>query len=253
MKCIRTLFFVIKLFFKSHGKKKRNRGEKIQKKITILFSIMSLLDKLFGAPKLSPEEQAKQWKKNLQAESRRLDNTIRKVQREEAKIMREAKKAVKSGDMGSAKLLAREILQSRKAVSRMYTGKTQINSVSMQLQNQVSQLKVTGTLQRSTEIMAGMLQLAKIGEVRETMMTISKEMCKAGILEETMNDALDDALGDGIEEEDLDEEVAKMVDTVIVEATKGTAVSRTALKKPARQQIAAEESEEEEDAEDVQE
>lgn len=209
---------------------------------------MSLLDKLFGAPKLSPEEQAKQWKKNLQAESRRLDATIRKVQREEAKIMKEAKKSVKQGDMASAKLLAREILQSRKAVSRMYTGKTQINSVSMQLQNQVAQLKVTGTLQRSTEIMSGMLQLAKIGEVRETMMTISKEMCKAGILEETMNDALDDALGDGIEEEDLDEEVAKMVDTVLEEATKGTAVGKTALKKyQGKQQVAAEESEEEEE------
>ena len=47
------------------------------------------------------------------------------------------KQAAKRGDMSTAKLLAKEIVRSRKAVSRLHTSKAQMNSVVMQMQNQM--------------------------------------------------------------------------------------------------------------------
>ena len=47
------------------------------------------------------------------------------------------KQYAKKGDQASARLLARELVRSRKAVSRLHTSKAQLNSVSMQLGNQL--------------------------------------------------------------------------------------------------------------------
>ncbi len=52
---------------------------------------------------------------------------------EEQKLKRSIKELAKKGDKQSAKVLAKEIVQSRKAKERIYKSKAQLNSVSMQL------------------------------------------------------------------------------------------------------------------------
>ena len=46
------------------------------------------------------------------------------------------KDAAKKGQMDVCKILAKELVQSRKAVSKMYTSKAQMNSVIMSMQQQ---------------------------------------------------------------------------------------------------------------------
>uniref|UniRef100_A0A453JC07 Uncharacterized protein n=1 Tax=Aegilops tauschii subsp. strangulata TaxID=200361 RepID=A0A453JC07_AEGTS len=55
------------------------------------------------------------------------------VQKEEKKVEKAIRDAAKRGDMGSAKALAKELVQSRKAVNRLYENKAQLNSISMHL------------------------------------------------------------------------------------------------------------------------
>ena len=45
------------------------------------------------------------------------------------------KNAAKRGDTGTAKMLAKEVVRSRKAVNRLHTSKAQMNSVVMQMEN----------------------------------------------------------------------------------------------------------------------
>lgn len=56
---------------------------------------------------------------------------------EEAKVKKSIKDAAKKGQMDVAKILAKEMVQSRKAVSKLYASKAQLNSVSMQMQQQL--------------------------------------------------------------------------------------------------------------------
>ena len=58
------------------------------------------------------------------------------------KVKQSIKQAAKRGDTATAKLLAKEIVRSRKAVSRLHTSKAQMNSVVMQMQNQMGALPV---------------------------------------------------------------------------------------------------------------
>ncbi len=75
-------------------------------------------------------------------------------------------------------MLAKEVVQSRKAVNRLYTAKANLSSVELQMKQQLSQLRVAGSLQQSTEVMKAMQQLVKLPELQKTMMELSKEMMK---------------------------------------------------------------------------
>ena len=57
------------------------------------------------------------------------------IQREEEKVRKSIKNAAKRGDTGTAKMLAKEVVRSRKAVNRLHTSKAQMNSVVMQMEN----------------------------------------------------------------------------------------------------------------------
>ena len=59
------------------------------------------------------------------------------ITREEDKIKKSIKEAAKRGDQTVTKMLAKELIQSRKVKNRLATSKAQMNSVVMQLQEQL--------------------------------------------------------------------------------------------------------------------
>jgi charged multivesicular body protein 3 len=79
----------------------------------------------------------KKWRQTIRTQERELDKQIRGIETEEVKVKRNIKQAAKRKDTASCKLLAKEILRSRKAKDRLYTSKAQLNSLVMQLQQQI--------------------------------------------------------------------------------------------------------------------
>nr|SVE73845.1 EOG090X0EF4 [Daphnia atkinsoni] len=173
---------------------------------------------LFGkSPEVNPKDKVNEWCSKLRKEGSQLDRQIRGIQREEEKVKRSMKEAAKKGDRDVCIILAKEIIHSRKAISKIYTSKAHINSISMQMKNQLATLRIAGALQRSTEVMKAMQQLIKIPEVAATMRDLSKEMMKAGIIEEMLEDTME-----GLEDTDELEEAAQQeVDKVLWEITAG--------------------------------
>lgn len=66
-------------------------------------------------------------------------------------------------------------------------------------------------MSKSTEVMKLVNSLMKAPEVAATMQEFSKEMTKAGVMEEMVNDALDSTL----DSEDMEEEIEEEVDKVL--------------------------------------
>ncbi|RYH27247.1 hypothetical protein EON65_13660 [archaeon] len=81
-----------------------------------------------------PQELAKEWKRNLQKEMRKIDRDIAGIKREEDRAVKECKRLAKANQLSSARILAKQIAATRKTVDRMHTTKAQLNSVSMNLQ-----------------------------------------------------------------------------------------------------------------------
>lgn len=203
-----------------------------------------IMEKLFGPPPKTAQEQAQEWKSKLQKEARGLDKHIRKIQQEELKTKLMAKQAAKKGDTGSVRLLAKEMIRARGAVKRLNTTKAQMNSVASQINMQLSQMKVTGALARSTGIMAAMNNLCRIPEVAAMMQSLSMEMTKSGLIEEMVNDTFESALDDDISEGELDDEVNAVVQQIMKRQLEGTDVENEALPQVQQQ-------EEQQDEEDV--
>lgn len=174
---------------------------------------------LFGSSAPSHEktkEKVNEISKNLRQESRKLDRQIYAIEREEHKTIAMVKQAAKKGDTDTCKVLAKGLVQSKRQKSRIYASKAQLNSVVMQMKNQVAQMKLAGSIKSSTEVMKAMSGLMKLPEMQKTMTEMSKEMMKMGIMEEMMEDTLDSVLDD-VDEGVVDEEVEK----VLFEITKG--------------------------------
>ena len=173
---------------------------------------------LFGKPpKKEPKEHVREWSANIRKEARQLDRQLRTIRTEEAKIQKSIKDAAKKNQKDVCYILAKEIIQSRKATNKIYSTKAQLNSVEMQLKNQLATARIAGTLQQSTEVMQGMQALIKIPEIQGVMQAMSKEMMKAGIIEEMLEDTFENME----DQDELEDAAQEEVDKILFEITSG--------------------------------
>lgn len=121
--------------------------------------------------------------------------------------------------MSSAKVLARELVKSRKAKGRLHQSKANISGISMQLTQQASMYKMQKTLGKSAQIMAMMNQVVKLPALQKVMMAMSREMEKAGLIEELMDSALED--------EEVSDEADEQLDMVMDEILQGVKTAPT--------------------------
>jgi len=204
-----------------------------------------MLAGIFGPKKKTPEEMAKEWKLKLNGEQRNIDRQVRKIQQELKKVEKAAKASAKQGDMVATRMIAREIVHSRVAVKRLIKAKTQINSVQMQLQQQMSQMKLAGSISKSTDVMKHMNRLCRVTEISAVMQQMSAEMTKAGLIEEMVNDTLDDALNDDVSEGEAEEEVNRVIEDVLQDKLGPARVARSGLPQTAQAAAAAQPAEQE--------
>ncbi|KAI9502556.1 Snf7 family, partial [Coemansia spiralis] len=164
----------------------------------------------------SPDKIVSKWCSEIRTQQRGLDRQLRGIEMEEMKVKRSIKQLAKKGDVGSCKILAKELVRSRKQKDRLVTSKAQLNSISLELKHQLSTLKVAGSLQKSTNVMKSVNQLMSVPQLQRTLMEMSKEMMKAGIIDEMTEDMLE-----SIDDADIEEEAEEEVDKVLAEVTEG--------------------------------
>ncbi|TFK75856.1 Snf7-domain-containing protein [Pluteus cervinus] len=164
----------------------------------------------------TPEEKVRAWQTKLRSESRLLEREMRQLDLATNKARQSVKQLATKGDTKSARILAVEIVRSKKQKDRLSVSKARLGSIGTQLTQQLALIKVTGSLQKSTEIMKLSNSLIKLPQISQSMREMSMEMVKAGIMEEMLSDTLEmDA------DEELEEEADAEVDKVLYEITDG--------------------------------
>ncbi|KAL7286161.1 charged multivesicular body protein 3 [Trichogramma pretiosum] len=173
---------------------------------------------LFGrSQEKNPKDMVNEWTHKLRKEGYQIDRQVRAIQREEEKVKRSMKDAAKKGDKDVCKVLAKEIIRARTACNKLHTSKAHLNSVTLQMKNQLATIRVAGSVSKSTEVMQAMQALIKVPEVAATMRELSKEMMKAGIIEEMM----DETLSSIEDSEEMEEAADEEVDKILWEVTAG--------------------------------
>ncbi|KAJ6599013.1 vacuolar sorting protein VPS24 [Mycena vulgaris] len=164
----------------------------------------------------TPEEKVREWQLKLRTETRHLDREMRELDVATKKARQSVKQHAARGDVKSARILAREVVRSDKQKDRLSVSKARLGSIGTQLAQQLAMIKVTGSLQKSTEIMKLSNALIKLPQISKTMREMSMEMTKAGVMGDMMDDIVDMD-----EDEELEDEADAEVDKVLAELTDG--------------------------------
>jgi len=166
----------------------------------------------------TPEEKVKRWQSELKRESRLIDREIRNIESAVSKTKSQLKGLASKNDIKNCKILAKEVVRSNKQKDRLLTSKARLNSINMQLSHQLATLKITGNLQKSTEIMKLSNELVRLPQLQASMRNMSMEMTKAGIMSEMVDETFE-MMDD--ENEELDDEAEAEVDKVLFDITNG--------------------------------
>jgi charged multivesicular body protein 3 len=131
------------------------------------------------------------WKSTIRREERLLDRQIASLKEQEDKSRKMVQQMAKKRpqDVGSARILAKELVRAKKQRQRMYQSKATLNSIQMQLQEQIgttllqvdlieATYKISGILKQSTGVMRDVNSLVKIPELNRDMRQFSMELTK---------------------------------------------------------------------------
>lgn len=173
---------------------------------------MDFVKKAIWGP--DPKEQFRKCQQTLRKNKRQMDRQIQDLNNLEKKSKSLIKTAAKKNDMKAARMYAKELRNTQKVNERMHVSRATLDSIEFKLNEQQQLIKLTGSLQKSTEIMRDMNQLIHLPHVSRTVQELSKELTKSGIIDEMVNDVIESAEWED-EDEDENEEVDELLSSII--------------------------------------
>lgn len=140
-----------------------------------------------------------------------------KLQQQEKKLISEIKKSAKQGQTKTMNIQARDLIRTRKQITKFEKMKMQIQAISLRLQTIRSSNEMTGSMANATRILnglnAGQLNLSQLSKISNDF---QRSMDMMDQKQEMVDDVMDDMMDDEIDEED-EEEIDQVVSQVLDE------------------------------------
>ncbi|KAL7753466.1 ESCRT-III subunit protein did4 [Sorochytrium milnesiophthora] len=171
---------------------------------------------LFGSRK-TPQELLKQHQRALNKAICDLDRERAKLEQQEKKVIADIKKAARAGQMGACKVMAKDLVRTRRYVQKFYQMRTQLQAVSLRIQTMRSNQTMADAMKGVAKAMHSMNRQINLPQIQAIMMNFEKESEIMDMKEEMMNDAIDGAMEDDADEEDEEEIVGKVLDELNIQ------------------------------------
>ncbi|GAA5907930.1 hypothetical protein JCM6882_001530 [Rhodosporidiobolus microsporus] len=176
---------------------------------------MNIIDSLFGRTK-TPAERLRQHQRSLQKAQRELDRERSKLEQQEKKLVMDIKNGARKGEMGSCKVMAKDLVRTRRYISKFYSMKTQLQAVSLRIQGMRSNQQMAEAMKGATKAMSLMSRQMNLPQIQRILQEFEKESSMMDMKEEMMGDAIDDAMDDEVGETE-EEEGDRILDEVLAE------------------------------------
>jgi len=176
------------------------------------------LEWLFGR-KMTPDEMLRKNQRALNKAMRELDRERNKMEQQEKKLIADIKKMAKQGQMDAVKIMAKDLVRTRRYVKKFMLMKANIQAVSLKIQTLKSQNAMAQAMKGVTKAMMSMNRQMKLPEIQKIMQEFEKQSEIMDMKEEMMNDVIDDAMGDDDEEEESDAIVNQVLDELGLQLT----------------------------------
>jgi charged multivesicular body protein 2A len=83
---------------------------------------------------LTPQERLRQHQRSLEKAQRELDRERVKLEQQEKKLISDIKKSAKAGQMPACKIMAKDLVRTRRHIQKFYQMKTQLQGISLRIQ-----------------------------------------------------------------------------------------------------------------------
>ncbi|KAL1743275.1 vacuolar sorting protein DID4 [Schizophyllum fasciatum] len=174
---------------------------------------MNIIETLFGRS-VTPAERLRQHQRALTKAQRELDRERTKLEQSEKKLIADIKKSAKAGQMNACKVMAKDLVRTRRYVQKFYQMRTQLQAVSLRIQTLRSNQQMAEAMRGASRAMASMNRGMNLPQIQKIMNEFEQESSMMDMKEEMMSDAVDGVMED---EEDEEEEGDKILKEVLDE------------------------------------
>jgi len=137
--------------------------------------------------------KARELQFQLKLEMKHLEREARKLSSEEGKLQRKMRaEAERRGNTYEAQLLAKSVVQTRKAVARLEKLKASMHGVVLQLTESIAAMSMRTCLKLSTDVMRQMGELARLPELEAAVQQMRHEASAYTHAESCLEDAFRD-------------------------------------------------------------
>jgi len=168
---------------------------------------------IFGSRK-TPQELLRENQRLITRSVRELDREKTKLEQQEKKIVVDIKKAAKAGQINACKVMAKDLVRTRKYIQKFYQMKAQLQAVGLRIQTMRSNQAMADAMKGVTKAMKQLNSKFNLPEIQKIMMEFEKQSEMMDMKEEMMNDAIDDAMDDADDEEETDQIVNQVLEEI---------------------------------------
>ena len=171
---------------------------------------------LFGKRK-TPEEMLRQNQRTLNKAIRDLDRERSKMEAQEKKLIADIKKMAKDGQMDAVKIMAKDLVRTRRYVKKFILMRANIQAVSLKVQTLRSQNAMAMAMRGVTRALQNMNRQLNLPQIQRIMYEFERQSDMMDMKEEMMSEAIDDVIGDEEDEEESDTVVNQILDELGVQ------------------------------------
>lgn len=167
---------------------------------------------LFGGKQKTPEEVMKEYKRGIDRSVREMDREVTRLQNQEKKLIIEMKKCAKDGQqMPVIQIKAKDLVRTRQMITKFYTMKSQMQSISLRLQTIKSTQAMQEAMKGAAKAMRQMNQKTDLAGMHKILQDFEKENDIMTSKQEDMDGAMDDMFQADGEEGQIEDVVGQVL------------------------------------------
>ncbi|KAK6065095.1 Snf7 family protein [Seiridium cupressi] len=188
---------------------------------------MNILEWAFGK-RMTPAERLRKNQRMLDKAIRELDQVRVKLEKQEKTLTTQIKQSAQKGQMGAAKIQAKDLVRTRRYVEKFYGMRSQLQKISLRMQTHRTNEQMMQSMKGATMALGSMNRTMNLPALQRIAMEFERENDIMEQRQEMMDDAIDDAMDTGIEEEG-DEVVEQVLEEIGVDLNQAFGETPTGL------------------------
>jgi len=178
---------------------------------------MGLFDFLRPKKRKTSAELLRENQRTLNRAGRELDRENNRLEMQEKKLIFDIKKTAQSGQMGSLKVMAKDLVRTRQYQKKFTLMRANVQAISLKVQGMKSQDTMAQVMCDVSNTMASMNRQLNLPQIKEVMNEFEKQSQIMDMKDEFMGDAIDDAMSQETDDLETDAIVQQVLDELNIQ------------------------------------